>query len=128
MGTPWYAALPVIRAVVLFLLAGRVARGRRRAVLTVLVLQWLGLLGVWLGLLLGLVPGLAPSMTLAGLLTEVGLPVAVIVLCAGLLARWPVPWPGRLRDGPGRQYPTTHHPLRPGAAGRSTGWRAGRTR
>jgi len=89
MATPLYAVLPVAKAVVLFVLASKIVRGRRWAVLTAIVLQWLGLLGVWLGVLLGLLPGLAPSITLVALLTEVALPIAVIVLCARLLITLP---------------------------------------
>ena len=97
MGTPLYAALPVAKAAVLAVLAGKILRGRRWAVVTTIVLQWLGLLGVWLGVLIGLLPGLAPSITVVSLLTEVALPIAVILLCARLVgarlvdARLPAP-------------------------------------
>jgi hypothetical protein len=89
MGTPIYAILPVARAVVLVVLAAKIVRGRRWALITVVVVEWLGLLGVWLGLLLGLLPGLAPSVTLMALVTEVALPAAVITLCARTLAANP---------------------------------------
>lgn len=105
MGTPLYAALPLARAVVLVVLAAKIVRGRRWAVIAVVVLEWLGLLGGWLGVLLGLLPGLAPSITLMSLLTEVALPIAVIALCARLLPRVPrfghPPWsPSRLGHAP----------------------------
>jgi hypothetical protein len=89
MGTPIYAILPVARAVVLVVLAAKIVRGRLWALITVVVLEWLGLLGGWLGLLLGLLPGLAPSVTLMALVTELALPAAVIMLCARTLAAHP---------------------------------------
>jgi hypothetical protein len=95
MGTPLYAVLPLVRAVGLVVLAAKIVRGRRWAMIATIVLEWLGLLGVGLGVLLGLLPGLAPSITLMSLLSEVALPIAVIVLCALLLSR-----ASRLRYGP----------------------------
>jgi len=89
MGSPLYAVFPIVKAAVLVVLANRIVRRRRRALTVTIVVQCLGLLGVWFGVLLGLLPGLAPSITLVGLLTGVALPVAVIVLCARLVAQRP---------------------------------------
>jgi hypothetical protein len=86
MATPLYGLVPVVKAVVLLVIAGKVVRGRRWAIRVLIVVEWLGLVGVGLGWLLGLLPGLAPSITLTGLLTEVCLPIAVIVLARRLLA------------------------------------------
>ena len=89
MGSPLYLAAPLLKAVAIMVIAGRVARGRRWALVAAVVAQWLGLLGLWFGLALGVLPGLDPTLTMVGLLTEVALPVAVIVLCAQLLAARP---------------------------------------
>jgi hypothetical protein len=89
MATPLYLVMPLAKAVALLVIAGRIVRGRRWAIVAAIVLEWLALLGVWLGTLVGLLPGLAPSMTLTGLLTQVALPIAVIVLTARLLATRP---------------------------------------
>ena len=86
MHNPVYAVLPLLRAGMLALVAVKVVRGRRWALVAAIVVQGLALLGMWLGALVGLLPGLAPSFTLTGLLTGVALPVAVIALCARLLA------------------------------------------
>ena len=85
MGSPLYAVLPVLKAVGLFVLAAKIVRGRRWAMIAVIVVEWLGLLGFWLGVLLALFPGFAASITLMALLTEVALPVTVIILCTRLL-------------------------------------------
>jgi hypothetical protein len=87
MHNPVYAVLPLLRAGLLAMIAAKIVRGRRWALVTAIVVQWLALLGVGLGVLVGLAPGLAPSFTLTGLLTEVALPIAVTALCAQLLAQ-----------------------------------------
>lgn len=86
MANPVYVVMPLIKAAAIVVLAIKIVRGRRWAMVATIVLQWLGLLGAWFGVVLGLLPGLAPSITLVGLLTGVALPIAVIALCARLLA------------------------------------------
>lgn len=85
-GNPGYLLGPVVRAILLLVLAAGIVRGRRWALVAAIVVEWVGLLGVLAGLLLGLTPQLVPSMTVTGLLTEIGIPVAVIWLCARLLS------------------------------------------
>ena len=86
MGSPLYAAGSVARAAVLLVLAAKIVRGRRWALVGAIVLEWVGLFGTWVGLVLGLLPGLTPALTLTGVLTGIGGPVAVSWLCARLLA------------------------------------------
>lgn len=86
MGNPLYLAGSLIKAAGLLVLAVKIRRGRRWALVTTVVAEWLALLAVWVGALLGLLPGLTPTMTLTGLLTDVGLPVAIGWLCARLLS------------------------------------------
>lgn len=81
-----YLVLPVLRAALLVLIAAKIVRGRRWAMVAALVMESFALFGMWAGALLGLAPGLSPSFTLAGLVTGVALPIAVIVLAARLLA------------------------------------------
>lgn len=89
MASPLYAVLPLLRAAAMVVLAVKVVRGRRWAIVAVIAVQWLGLLGQWVGVVLGALRELDPSFTLAGLLTGVALPVAVIILGARLLATRP---------------------------------------
>lgn len=86
MGSPLYLVVPLLKSVALVVVAGRVARERLWAIVAAMVVQWLGLLGLWFGLVLGLFPALDPTLTLSGLLTEVALPAAVLVLCGRMLA------------------------------------------
>jgi hypothetical protein len=79
--------VPVGRAVLLLVLANRLARGRRKATVAMLVVQGISVAGFWVGLILGATPWLAASVTLTGLLTGVALPVLVIWCCGTLLAR-----------------------------------------
>ena len=86
MGSPLHAVGSVLKAGALLWLAAKVVRGRTWALVATMVVEWAGLVGVWLGALLGLLPGLTPAMTVTGLLTGVGLPVAIGWLCALQLA------------------------------------------
>jgi hypothetical protein len=90
MGSPLYAAVPVLKAVMLLGLATSILRGRRWAMIVIIVVEWLGLLGCWLGVVLALLPGFAPAITLT-LLTQVLLPATVIVLLARCGVRKAVP-------------------------------------
>lgn len=82
MASPLYVVLPLVRAAALIVIGLKVVRGRRWALTVAIVVEWFALLGMWLGLVLGLTPTFAATLTLTGLLTEVALPAAVIVLCA----------------------------------------------
>jgi hypothetical protein len=86
MGGPLYSAGSVLRAGLLLWLGVKIIAGRRWAMVTTVVVEWVALLGVWVGVLLGLLPGLTPNLTLTGLLTELALPITVSVLCARQLA------------------------------------------
>jgi len=86
MGSPLHAAGSVLKAAALLWLAAKIVRGRAWALVATMVVEWAGVVAVWLGVLLGLLPGLTPAVTLAGLLTGVGLPVAIGWLCALRLA------------------------------------------
>ncbi len=88
MGNPLYLVVPVAKAAVLFVLAAKVVGRRRWALIALLTFEGLSVLGVSASTLVGLLPGLDRTMTLTGLLTEVGIPLVVIVYCAQLLAAW----------------------------------------
>ncbi|MBB5873956.1 membrane-associated HD superfamily phosphohydrolase [Allocatelliglobosispora scoriae] len=89
MASPIYAVLPIAKAALLLVLARTVAACRRWAMITTMAVQVLGLIGFWIGVLLGLLPQLDRTITLTGLITEVALPVALIVVCARLLSATP---------------------------------------
>ncbi|MBV1849717.1 hypothetical protein [Catellatospora tritici] len=90
-GLPFYAIAPLSRVIVTFMFAAMVVRGRRGALIGVLVLQALSLVGLVLSLVLGALPGVDFTPTLTGLLTGLLLPVLVTVQCVRLLA---TPEPG----------------------------------
>jgi len=89
MGNLAYAAVPVIKATLLMLLARKVAVHRRWAMITTMVLCAMSLGGFTLSSLIGLLPQLDHTVTLTGLITEVALPLTLIVLSAQLLAATP---------------------------------------
>jgi hypothetical protein len=93
MGSPLYLIVPIVKATAVVVIASRVARDRGWAIVAAVVVQWLGLLGMWFGLALGVVSPFSPTLTLTGLLTELALPLAVILLCVPLLARRPTRTP-----------------------------------
>jgi hypothetical protein len=85
-GNPIYLIEPIGRAVVTFVFAGLMAR-RRGALVGLLVLQTITLFGFVANAALGFVPAADFTPTLTGLLTGVGLPIAVIVLVSRMLHR-----------------------------------------
>lgn len=84
-GNPAYAVVGVGEPVLLAVLAAQVARHRRWAWYTVTVVEALAVLGYQLNLLVGVVPQADVTVNPVGLLTGVGLPVAVLTLCLRLL-------------------------------------------
>lgn len=89
MGSLLYAAVPVIKATLLMVLARKVAVARRWAMITTIVLSAMTLGGFTISTLIGLLPQLDHTLTLTGLITEVALPLTLIVLSAQLLAATP---------------------------------------
>jgi hypothetical protein len=85
MASPWYAVVPVGKAVLLMVLARKVAALRRWALITTVVVAALGLTGFVGSTLIGLLPTLDHTLTLTGLITQIALPITLIVLCAQLL-------------------------------------------
>ena len=87
-GNPLYLVLPAAKLVLMLWLATKVVKGRRWAVITMIVVQTVTLVGFqlqWLGGLL--IPALDFTVNLVGLLTNLGMPAAVIALCVGALRR-----------------------------------------
>jgi hypothetical protein len=80
-----YALIPLLSWVVLFVLAGLVARRRRWAYVAAILFEGLSLAGWLLNVAAAVVPQIHVTVNLVGLLTEVGLPVAVLVLCTRAL-------------------------------------------
>ncbi len=85
-GNPVYLVAPLLHATLLFVLASFVARRRRWAWWGVVVLEALSLAGFALNLLIGLLPQVDMTLNLVGLLTQVGLPAALLWQCVHLLA------------------------------------------
>src|SRR5262245_60165798 len=92
-GNPLYLGLPLIKVVLLFAFATKAVKGRRWAMVALLVTQAITVGGYALQFVVGgLLPMLDFTVNLVGLLTNVGLPVAVAWLCVGelrVLARHP---------------------------------------
>ncbi len=88
-GNPLYLGLPIAKMVVLFVFAAKVVSGRRWAMIALLVVQGITIVGFWLQVLAGMLPALDFTLNLVGLITNVGMPFAVIYLCATLIARVP---------------------------------------
>jgi uncharacterized membrane protein len=89
-GNPVYAVVPLLKAVAMLLVAGAVRRrGRRWALITLIVVELMTVVGFWISALAGLLRELDHTVNLVGLLTGIGLPVAICWLCAQLLAAQP---------------------------------------
>jgi hypothetical protein len=89
MASPLFLVVPVLKVVFLLVVSGRLVRGRRWAVVTMLVVHTLAIVGFGFGLVLGATPWFTASVTLTGLLTGLGVPLAVLWLCVGLLRSGP---------------------------------------
>jgi hypothetical protein len=89
MASPAYAAVPVMKAILLMVLARKIVLYRRWAMITTIVLAAMMLAGFSLSSLIGLLPQIDHTVTLTGLITEVALPIVLIVLCGQLLASTP---------------------------------------
>jgi hypothetical protein len=88
-GNPLYLILPVGKLVLLCVFASHLAK--RWGLVGILVLQAITLAGYWIQLLVGLlVPALDFTMNLVGLMTNLAMPVAIILICAPALTRQPV--------------------------------------
>jgi hypothetical protein len=85
MASPWYAAVPVAKAIVLLVLARKVAAQRRWALICTIIVAALGLTGFMGSSLVGLLPQLDHTLTLTGLITQIALPITLIALCTLLL-------------------------------------------
>jgi len=70
-------------------LAVKVVGHRRWASIALLTFEGLSLVGVGVSLAVGLLPWVDRTVTLTGLLTEMGLPLIVIVYCAQSLVDRP---------------------------------------
>ncbi len=88
-GNPLYLGLPIAKMVVLFVFAAKVVSGRRWAMIALIVVQGITIVGFWLQVLAGLLPALDFTLNLVGLITNVGMPFAVVYLCATLISRIP---------------------------------------
>lgn len=93
-GNVAYLVAPVAKMVLLLVVVAKVAKGRRWATITLIVVQAMTLVGLTIQQLIGLLPGLDYSVNLVGLVSNLALPVTVIYLCALLLDRGRKPLPG----------------------------------
>jgi hypothetical protein len=80
-GNPAYLAVGFGEPALLLVLAGRVARGRRWALVTVVVIETLSLAAFQLNVLLGVLPPVDMTVNLVELVSQVALPLAIVVQC-----------------------------------------------
>ena len=85
-GKPIYLLVPAAKLVTLLVFAAKAISGHRWAMIALIITQAVSLLGFVLDVLVGLLPQVQFTINLVGLLTSVAMPVAVIWLCARLLA------------------------------------------
>jgi hypothetical protein len=78
-GNPWYIWEPLVRTIVIAVLAGLMHR-RSGALIGLMAMQMISLAGFSISAALGLLPQLIFTPTLTGLLTGLGLPIAIFVL------------------------------------------------
>jgi hypothetical protein len=88
-GSPLYLPAPLAKAVLLLVLAAKIMRGRRWAMIVMIVNQALAVVGFWAGALIGMLPQLDNTITLVGVLMGLALPVGITYLCATLIVRAP---------------------------------------
>ena len=84
---PAYLVMPVVKTVLLLVFAAGAVSGRRWAVIGLIVAHCVTLAGFSLQFWAGFLPWIDHTLNLVGLLTNVALPIAVIVGCAGQLRR-----------------------------------------
>jgi hypothetical protein len=80
-GSLAHAAVPLLFVIALLIIAAKVARRRRWALIAALIVESAGLGGLMLDVVLGVLRQVDYVPTLTGLLTTVALPIAVILLC-----------------------------------------------
>jgi len=86
-GNAAYLIAPVAKLILVVVLATKAVKGRRWAMVTLMVVQVITLVGFTIQNLIGLLPGLDYSVNLVGLASNVAMPIAVVYLCASLIDR-----------------------------------------
>jgi hypothetical protein len=109
MGNGLYLVVPVMKATAVLVLAAKATRGRRWALIGLIVVQGITLLGFWIQVAVGLTPWVDFTVNLAVLITNVALPAGLIYMAARLLRLRPRVVAFRVRRDP--QAPA---PLVPG--------------
>jgi hypothetical protein len=85
MGNPLYLLVPAAKATVLLVLAAKAVKGRRWALIGLIVVQGITLVGFWIQVAVGLTPWVDFTVNLAVLITNVALPAGLVYLAARLL-------------------------------------------
>ena len=83
---PVYLAAPLGRAALLMTAAAAAAAGRRWGPVAVIVLEGLSVFGFWLSGLVGMLPWVDDTVTMTGLLANLLLPAAMLLLAVRVLA------------------------------------------
>jgi hypothetical protein len=80
-GNGAFLLVPLVKVVMLVWLGAKIVTGRRWAMIAMIVVQSITLAGFAVQLMLSFVPTLGLTVNLVGVTTDLGLPVAMIVLC-----------------------------------------------
>jgi hypothetical protein len=86
-GNPAYLVLPMVKVLLLLVVAAKVVKGRRWAMITMIVIQGITLVGFWLQVIAGILPWVDYTVNLVGLLTNLAMPAGIVYLCTVLIAR-----------------------------------------
>jgi hypothetical protein len=86
-----FLVFPVAKMWLLFWLGAKIVSGRRWAMITLIVVQSVTLAGFGAQLLAALVPSIGLTVNLAGLVTNLVMPIGVIVLCVRSMPPKPRP-------------------------------------
>jgi hypothetical protein len=85
MGNGLYLLVPAAKATALLVLAAKATKGRRWALIGLIVVQGITLLGFWIQVAVGLTPWVDFTVNLAVLITNVAVPAGLMYLAARLL-------------------------------------------
>jgi hypothetical protein len=86
-GNPLYLIPPIAKMVLFFVLAAKIAAGRRWAMIVLVVVESITLFGFWIQVAAGALPWIDFTVNLVGLITNLAMPATLLYLGIALLVR-----------------------------------------